>query len=302
MLFLKTNKLLQEPRGVSTLGKILTMKLNHLVFLSIFFLSCSNKKKNPTVEKSTTKNQIQSQEFQSILDDSDVKGSILIYDFQKDTYYSNDFEWANTGKLPASTYKIPNSIIALEAGVVENDSTLFKWDGQQRGLRVWEQDLIFRDAFHFSCVPCYQDVARRIGSERMNAYLSKFEYGDIKVDSANIDMFWLEGESTINSFQQINFLKRFYKNELPISLRTHTIMKRLMVIEKNETYKLSGKTGWSIINGNNNGWFVGYVEREKHTYFFAANVEPKGEFNQDSFIGARKEIVYKALKQLEIID
>lgn len=243
-----------------------------------------------------------SQKFQSILDTSDVKGSILIYDLEKNNYYSNNFEWANTGRLPASTYKIPNSIIALETGVVENDSTLFKWDGEQRGLRVWEQDLIFRKAFHYSCVPCYQDVARRIGSERMNAYLSKFEYGDIKVDSTNIDVFWLEGESKINQFQQIDFLKGFYKKKLPISERTHSIMTSLMVIEENKGYKLSGKTGWSIRNDSNNGWFVGYIETKEGTYFFAANVEPKGKFQRDSFIEARKEVVYKALKKLEIID
>jgi len=55
--------------------------------------------------------------------------------------------------MPASTFKIVNSIIALETGVVENDSTMFKWNGEKRRLPIWEQDLTFRDAFHFSCVP-----------------------------------------------------------------------------------------------------------------------------------------------------
>lgn len=273
----------------------------YLLLLSTFLFSCSDKKKDASIKKSSIKNQIQTPEFQSILDTADVKGAVLIYDLQKDIYYSNDFEWANTGKLPASTYKIPNSIIALETRVVENDSTLFKWDGQERALSVWEQDLIFRDAFHFSCVPCYQDVARRIGVVRMNDYLLKLKYGDMKVDATNIDLFWLEGESKINQFQQIDFLKRFYQKKLPISERTHAIMKRLMVIQKNEAYTLSGKTGWSIRNGANNGWFVGFVEIETGAYFFASNVEPIGEFDQNSFIQARKKVVRKALKQLEII-
>lgn len=280
------------------------MKFSIIAVLIILCFACIDKKKETVKEHKSDTIEIrhQSQEFQSILDHADVKGSILIYDFQKKIYHSNDFAWANTGKLPASTFKIANSIIALETGVVENDSTLFKWNGQQRGLKVWEQDLIFREAFHLSCVPCYQDVARRIGSERMNYYLSKLEYGNMNVDSVNVDMFWLEGKSKISQFQQIDFLKRFYEKKLLISSRTQSLMKGLMVIQENEDYKLSGKTGWSIRDGNNNGWFVGFVETEKGTYFFTANVEPVGEFNQNSFIKARKEVVHKALEQLEIID
>lgn len=280
------------------------MKFLVTASLIVLFCSCIQKKKNihKKREARNVGTRIYSQEFQSILDNTKLEGSILIYDFQKDSYYSNDFEWANTGKLPASTYKIPNSIIALETGIVENDRTVLKWDGEPRALSIWEQDLKFRQAFQFSCVPCYQNIARRIGSDKMNDYLARLEYGDMKVATSNIDMFWLEGDSKINQFQQINFLKRLYQKKLPISKRTDTIMRRLMVIEENETYTLSGKTGWSISKGNNNGWFVGYIEKENSVYFFSSNVEPVGEFDQDFFIRARKEVVYKALKHLEVIE
>lgn len=277
--------------------------MKHLLLVASLFLftSCVDKKHSQTREKSLLSNQIKSPNFQSILDSVDLKGAILIYDLQKKIYYSNDFEWSNTGKLPASTYKIPNSIIALETGVVENDSTLFKWDGQERALNVWEQDLIFKDAFHLSCVPCYQIVARSIGVERMSTYLNELEYGSMKVDTTSIDLFWLEGESKISQFQQVDFLKRFYEKQLPISKRTYVIMKRMMVIEENNDYKLIGKTGWSIRNDKNNGWFVGYLEKGNNTYFFAANVEPKEEFSRDSFVSDRKRVVFKALKHMGII-
>lgn len=280
---------------------ILNMKLLLLAVSLFIFTCCVDKKQRQTGEKSLSSSQIQSPKFQSILDSADVKGAILIYDLKKDSYYSNDFEWSRAGKLPASTYKIPNSIIALETGVVENDSTLFKWNGQERALKVWEQDLIFRDAFHFSCVPCYQDVARKIGVKRMNAYLSKLSFGDMKVDSTNIDSFWLEGESKISQFQQVDFLRRFYDKQLPITERTYEIMNRMMVIDENNEYTLIGKTGWSIRNDHNNGWFVGYLKKENNTYFFAANVEPKGAFSRATFVPARKQVVFKALRQMKII-
>ncbi len=252
-------------------------------------------------EEATTTNEITKPEFDSIIDSANIQGAILIYDLQKDTYYSNNFEWIKKGNLPASTFKIANSIIALETNVVENDSTLFKWSGEKRRLKVWEQDLIFRNAFHFSCVPCYQEVARKIGVKKMNEYLDKLNYGNMNVDSNNIDLFWLEGSSRINQFEQIDFLNRFYLSELTISKKTQDIMKRLMVIEENDDYCLSGKTGWSIRNGNNNGWFVGYIESKNKVYFFATNVEPKEQFNMDMFPMIRKDVTFRAFKQMQLI-
>lgn len=271
--------------------------LSIILIMSLFF-SCKEKNKT-TIHKKVKKEQIIKSEFQSIIDSSNTKGSILIYDFKKNRYYSNDFVWAKKGHLPASTFKIPNSIIAIETSIVENDNTLFKWNGEKRAYKQWEQDLILRDAFHLSCVPCYQEIAKKIGNERMNKYLKKLEYYDMKVDANNIDMFWLEGESKINQFQQIDFLKRFYQSKLPISEKTETIMKRMMLISENGKTKLSGKTGLSNTNGKRNGWFVGYVESERNTFFFATNIEPKENLNMNSFPKTRKEVTLKALKIIE---
>lgn len=269
----------------------------------IVFSSCSGNKNNNFDKNEINKeNQVINIEFQSIIDSAKVEGAILIYDFQNDIYYSNNFTWANNGNLPASTFKIPNSIIALESGIVENDSTLFKWDGKKRYIKTWEQDLIFRDAFHFSCVPCFQEIARKIGKKRMNKYLTRLEYGKMKVDSTNIDVFWLEGDSQISQFQQIDFLKRFYNSQLPISKKTENIMKSMMVIEEREQYKLSGKSGLSNTNEIYNGWFVGYIESKPNTYFFATNIESKKYFDFDIFIMKRKEITFEALKQMNIIN
>jgi beta-lactamase class D len=272
--------------------KTLTSTLTLLSTLAFLF-SCNYFKEET--------NQIQSQELQNIIDSSNVSGSILIFNLQTNTYYSNDFEWANAGHLPASTFKVPNSIIALETGVVENDSTIFKWDGEQRRLPIWDQDLTFREAFHYSCVPCYQEIARKVGVSRMKEFISRFDYGKMIIDTNSIDVFWLEGDSKVTQFEQIDFLKKFYLNELNLSERTNGIMRRLMIIETNEKYTLSGKTGWSIRNDNNNGWFVGYLEKEDEVYFFAVNIIPNQEFNMKMFAMIRKEIAMKAFEFIGII-
>ncbi|MFK7903508.1 MAG: penicillin-binding transpeptidase domain-containing protein, partial [Chitinophagales bacterium] len=102
-------------------------------------------------------------------------------------------------------------------------------------------------------------------------------------------------------FQQISFLNRFYHSQLPITERTQTIMKRLMVIDENEQYKLSGKTGWAIRNDNNIGWFVGYLESKGKVYFFATNVTPNETFNMNLFPKIRSEVTMSGFEALGII-
>lgn len=240
-------------------------------------------------------------ELGTVLEEADVEGSILIYDLNKNTFYSNDFEFARTGSLPASTFKITNAMIALETGIMEDDSTMIKWDGQPRRIKLWERDLVFRDAFHVSCVPCYREIARNIGVDRMNEYLEKFDYGNMIVDSSNIDLFWLEGDSKITQFEQIDFLKRFHESSLDISKRTETIMKRLMILEESEEYTLRAKTGWSIREGHNTGWFVGYLEKADNTYIFATKINPKEAFNMHLFPKIRNEVTMTGFEALSIL-
>lgn len=234
--------------------------------------------------------------FDVILDSNQLEGSMLFYDVNRGKWLSNDFKWAEQRRLPASTFKIVNSIIGLETGQVVTDKIEFKWDGKKRRLKQWEQDFDLKGAFHASCVPCYQDLAKRIGVEQMNAYLDTFEYGQMIVDAESLNVFWLEGESGVSQIEQVNFLTAFYNNTLPISMKTTTAMKSLMVIDQNDAYTLSGKTGWSIRNGNNNGWFVGYIEKGDDLYFFATNVNPESNFNMDLFPKIRSAITMEAFK------
>ncbi len=272
------------------------------LFWIMLLLSC-NTEKVPTKSSTHTTTPLEkyTSEFQFILDSAKLTGSILIYDIKDNAYFSNDFDQARIGKLPASTFKIPNSIIGIESGIVQSDSTLFKWDGQTRSIKNWNQDLIFRDAFKYSCVPCYQELARKIGAQKMSAYVAKLDYGNMKFDTSNIDMFWLEGASRISQFQQLDFLKRLYNAELPISKRTEKIVKNMMRLEENEHFALSGKTGWSISDGQNNAWFVGWLETKPKTYLFAVNIDPSEEFDMSKFPKIRMEITMEAFHQMQII-
>ncbi len=275
------------------------MKLPYLLLL--FITACTQQPNPPTKEANQPKTrEVIVPEFQPLLDEAEVDGTILIYVLEDDQYYSNDFQWAQKGFLPASTFKIANSIIALETGVMENDSTLIRWKGEARAQKVWEQDLILRKAFHYSCVPCYQEIARKVGVERMRGYLEELDYGTMVFDSTNLDLFWLQGYSRITPMEQIDFLMRLHQSKLPIAERTEKIMKRMMLLQDQPNYQLRGKTGWSIDQGKNNAWFVGYVVTTDKTYFFATNIEPKTPIDRKKFPAVRKEVTFQALDRMRV--
>ncbi|GAA5221549.1 class D beta-lactamase [Membranihabitans marinus] len=272
-----------------------TLNITLFLILGCWHLSCqSSTSQSPNSSHEGNYHNLPA--FQNIIDSAGVKGCILVYDLQNNQYFSNDYDWANKGQLPASTFKIPNSLIALETGVAASDSTLFKWDGQPKFLKSWEQDLILRDAFRLSCVPCYQDIARKVGVTRMQTYVDQLQYGHMDIDSSNINLFWLTGKSRISPMEQISFLKKLYENNLPISKRSLDMVDSMMVIEGHHNGTLFGKTGWSSNDSVDNGWFVGYQISNAEVLFFAANVEPKPTFNMDDFAQIRKDIVFNALE------
>ncbi|SHN21514.1 beta-lactamase class D [Cyclobacterium lianum] len=237
-------------------------------------------------------------DFQQILDSAGVNGVLLLADFQGSRLYSNDFGLAEQGQLPASTFKIPHSLIALELGIVEDETTVFPWNGEERAMSQWEQDLTFRQAFHLSCVPCYQAIARQVGLKRMMNYLAHLDYGRMDVSEQNLDQFWLRGDSRISPLEQIDFLRRLHAGELDLAPETMETFREMIVIEESEGYRLSGKTGWSVDQGVDNGWFVGYLEKAGKVYFFASNLAPLPGTTDTDFLQARKGVTVEVLRVL----
>ena len=272
--------------------RILFSKL--LILLILIQSSCASKQseiKEPI--------QIISKDLQELLDSSKVEGSILIFDTKMSTYYSNNFDWANKGFLPASTFKIANSINALENGIAQDTSTVFYWDGEPKYLKSWEEDMNFYQAYQRSCVPCYQHIARNTGVEKMKTTLKIINYPGMVFDSTSIENFWLEGNSKISQFQQIDFLKRLFNKELPIKEKTYTVMKQIMLLDENPDYTLYGKTGWAQPNDSTNiGWFVGYAKTADNLYYMATNVQPGEGFNIANFNKLRMGVSLEGLKSL----
>ncbi len=271
------------------------MKTHLLILSFILFISCQT-----SSNKNTSTKRLEKGELQKLLDSKDVGGTILIYDEAKNTFYTNDFEEAEKEYLPASTYKIPHSIIGLELGILEDENIIFKWNGEERMLPVWEQNLSLKDAFQYSCVPCYQEMAREIGINRMQENIEKLDFGKMVITEETIDNFWLIGESVISPFEQIDFLHRLKHGELPISYSTQQTLLSILNIESNEDYTLRGKTGLAINGEYDVGWFVGYLEKDNQTFYLATKlIRNSDKVSRREFQNLRQFVTEEALVMLE---
>lgn len=245
---------------------------------------------------------VENKDWKKYFDKEDVKGTFLLYDLKKEEWTVYNPKRAKKGYLPASTFKIFNTLVGLETGVVDT-GMLIRWDGVRRWNADWNRDMKLKTAFQLSCVPCYQQIARKVGADRMKEWLQKTQYGNMDVQASNIDTFWLTGKSRISPFEQVDFLKRIYKADLPFAKSTVEQLQNIMIAERKDDYVLRAKTGWTTQGKLNIGWYVGYVEKSDNVYFFALNMEKKvSKRGSGNFGPARRGITEKILKEIGIMN
>ncbi|MBP9478314.1 MAG: class D beta-lactamase [Sebaldella sp.] len=238
--------------------------------------------------------------LQKYFNDSNTQGSITIYDYKNKKWIYSDVTDSKRRTLPASTFKIPSSLITIEENAVKDEFEVLKWDGVKRTYEAHNADTDLKDAYKNSTVWFYQEMARRIGKEKFEKYLKEFNYGNQNL-SGKEDYFWLDNTLTISPVEQINFLTGLYEEKYPLSKRTYTIVKEIMINEKTDDYVLRAKTGFSDVNTLDIGWFVGYVETKDNVYFFATRLWQDEPNKNKDFLNLRKTITFEVLKSLNII-
>jgi len=202
--------------------------------------------------------------------------------------------YRDSSYLPASTFKIVNSLIGLQTGVISSDSMVIKWDSVKRRPE-WDKDLTMYDAFRVSAVPYYQEVARRIGKDTMQHWLDSMSYGSKKI-TGRIDSFWLDNSLKITPDEQLGLVKRLYFHQLPFFPFYQDKVIHAMLFENNSNYALSYKTGWGQYDGKQLGWVLGWIEENKHPYFFVLNVESTDA--SIDMVNVRMKMLKDILKQL----
>ena len=231
--------------------------------------------------------------------DLQTEGTFVGYKVDEYLIIASDKDRSGQDMLPASTFKIPNSIIALETGVVADpDKDVFKWDGVVRSIEAWNKDHTMRSAIAASAVPVYQEIAWRIGAERMQKYLDLFDYGNRDI-GGGIDQFWLTGNLRIDPMQQIDFVDRLRRGVLPVSKRSQDLVRDILPVTKVGDSVIRAKSGLLGAEPGKPslGWMVGWAEKGSSQTVFAINMDCKDA----SQIAARMTVTQQCLADIGAI-
>src|ERR1700730_13223975 len=207
--------------------------------------------------------------------DEGTVGTFVGYKIDDYLLIASDKERSGQAMLPASTFKIPNSLIALETGVVgDPDIDVFKWDGVVRSIAAWNRDHTMRSAIAVSAVPVYQEIARRIGVQRMQKYIDLLDYGNRDI-GGGLDQFWLTGNLRIDPIQQIDFVDRLRRGVASSPKRHQELGRDILPVTKSGDAVIRAKTGLvgAELGKPSLGWLVGWAEKGGTSTVFALNLD-----------------------------
>jgi beta-lactamase class D len=236
-------------------------------------------------------------EIASLFLDAGVEGTIVIASLDGSQRYVHNEKRADRRYPSASTFKIFNTLIALEEGALSGLDEVLRWDGRVHDFPDWNQDHTIKSAYAVSCVWCYQELARRIGGERYPAHLARAGYGRLQ-QPFDDTAFWLDGSLTISAVEQVAFLRQVILQTLPYKASSYAGLGDVMLMEQGENYSIRAKTGWAARSTPQIGWYVGYIEKLGATWIFAMNIEMRGKAD----LPLRQALTRASLKAKAIIE
>jgi beta-lactamase class D len=225
-----------------------------------------------------------------------IEGTIVIASLQTGHAFVHNDRRARQRFSSASTFKVFNTLIALEERVIAGKDDTLAWDGRRYDFPDWNRDQTLETAFKVSCVWCYQELARRIGADAYARYLRQADYGELSAPF-EVTTFWLDGALQISAAEQVEFMRKLVLHQLPFSPGSFDTLKEVMLAESTPAYTLYAKTGWAMAMDPQVGWYVGYVETQDDTWLFATNLEIRGQAD----LPLRQKLTVAALRRKGVI-
>lgn len=210
--------------------------------------------------------------FGAAFEKQNAIGTFVLLDPAADTIHVWNPERARTRFIPASTFKIANSLIGLDTATVKSLDEVLPYGGKPQPFKDWEQDLPLREAIKVSSVPVFQELARRIGQERMAKGVKSLGYGNADTGKV-IDRFWLDGPLMISATEQVAFLRRLLADELPLKKETMQQVRGILSTEPSASGLIHFKTGWCTATTPQIGWIVGWIDHNGSHHPFALNID-----------------------------
>jgi beta-lactamase class D len=213
-------------------------------------------------------------EWQDAFAAQGVAGTFVLYRPALDRFEVLDSARARTPFRPASTFKIANALIALDAVTLRDQHEVFRWDGKPKMRRAWERDHTLDSGMRESVVWMFQEIARRTGKARMKEGVHRLEYGNEDI-GGGIDLFWLQGNLRISAMEQVDFLRRLREGRLDTEARSARLVRNALAMERTADYTLYAKTGSTGGTRDAVAWWIGWIEQGgAPVAYFAMNYAP----------------------------
>ena len=290
----------------STLQRLMSCRTLHVNGT----LAASKKKKTMKFKLilliSIISNSTLAQNLNNYFSEANVKGSISIFDLGKDKWIHSDYTLAKEGTLPASTFKIINTLIGLEEGIINGKNDTMKWDGEPKLFKNfevpnWNKDNDLEMAFKNSTIWYFEEISKRLKKRKYRKYLRRNKYSNRKNRNGNGYDFWNYGELEVTPIEQLKLLFKLYQNELNFDIKHQELVKELMIEKQNTNFILRSKTGWCY-DKIDIGWYIGYIEIKDNVIFFATRIEKELSEELKGFSKSRKSITRDIIYDLYNVD
>jgi bla regulator protein BlaR1 len=226
----------------------------------------------------------------------DLSGSFVLYDLNSKQYSIYNKKKSVLRVSPNSTYKIFSGLLGLEKGVIGSELNTLYWNGTNYPYDAWNRDQNLNSAMQSSVNWYFQDIDKQVGIKELQNYFKKINYGNYDL-SSGINDYWIESSLKVSPIEQVQLLKSFYLNEFNFKAENIKAIKNAIKISDKNTATMYGKTGTGTVgNKNINGWFIGFIEKNDNTYFFATNIQASDNANGST----AAEITQKILKEKNI--
>ena len=203
----------------------------------------------------------------------DYTGSFVLYDQATDKWNIYNIDNASTRIPPNSTYKIYDALLGLESGIITPEHSTFTWNGEPCPFESWESDQDLTSAMHNSVNWYFQAIDSQAGFQSVKTFLQTINYGNQNTGT-NLNLYWTDFSLKISPIEQVELLQNFYQNNFHFDRKNIQAVKNALLLSTTSSGSLYGKTGTGRVNGKDvNGWFVGYIESDNNTYYFATNIQ-----------------------------
>ncbi len=202
-------------------------------------------------------------------DSAGVKGCFALFDNGQGHFTVYNLPRYRDSLYPAgSTFDIVASLVAFQSGVIKDDKAVI-------------HDMTIGDAFKMNNGEViFRRIEDSVGIDSLRKWVDSLHYGNEAVDKDTDAVY--DGNLKLQADEQLGLIKRLYFNQLPFYRPTQEMVRDMFGKYENSNYKLVYKVADIPYNGHVLSWITGWVEENKHPYFFVLNIEgPEKEVGKE---------------------